>query len=809
MKKFLSLSFYLITIFYTTSILGAPESTSHPTEYIHNASSVDQEQQKFMLEQQREYIEQLITEMREETGKISFCLQQLTQALQAQKIKVTKEQNVAITKEIVEIQQFINMLLEKVFIQVTPDMIQLGFVLNNVISKYLLKTIETDITTINAEKLNNLIDRQFAKKIEQVSPETMQHLIHQNQKTITQLLEKADFIGLTWYNRGYRFLKQNNASSVVRATGVTALTVFLAACVYKTYAGNADISADVDAQPGMMQNILNKLGTPPKVERVAIPGPNGKLIEVEHKTDGTGILKFCDLYATGIKYGVIGSVPFWTPNWPGYFSKLYSQYWLKLKTEATKRWNQFDTILLGTDKKYDLGECERVFFQDMTGAEHLEELAKKITNYLLHPERYERAQIEEHRGILLHGPPQTGKTLFVKALRTMIADNFGPNKKISFIDAKKILDIDARATIDEIFDYAKHIAPCILFFDEIDLMGAHREKNSFNTGQLLTNMQGVDMVSKQVIVIGATNKLEQLDKALLVDGRFGKIIHIDYPNYHQRKSFLEQQLNKRNIQLDSVFIDYIAQETEGASYNKLKRLITESLISSTIALRPVVQADFEKTLDTEIRKITKPHTPMSPEEKRVIAIHQAGKALMRHLLQTKQEVVKITTLPVAKNVKANEYGLAIKTDNATSSDNDKFAESHKEQKMKDGEVFTKTSTSNAALLSDEESKKECLTLLAGNVAHKVMLNQSFTQCNPQDRAEAMKIIYSLISHGEKIDKDLRNKAVNIKETYEKEVEKILIAHKNILEKIVNQLMEQTNIDRYQWKELIKDCPVLS
>ncbi|MBM17936.1 MAG: hypothetical protein CL947_02625 [Epsilonproteobacteria bacterium] len=757
-----------------------------------------------LLEMQREQLEQMITEVREQTQTISFCVQQIIQAVQANKIAGTKAEKIALQKELVELQNFTQLLLNKVFVHVDPENLPIGFILNNTISRYLVKTLKTNPLSINVEYLNTLIERNSKQKLTNLQPETLYIIISQNKKSIAELLETTDFLGLSWTNKTYRYLKQKNAYSYMRGAGVTVFTAFVAACLYKAY-----FKTESNKEAGYFDKALNWVGKPGFIPRDKDGRPtkfneNGEVVG----EPGSGIFTIWEMFKTGSKYGLVAATPLITIPLPEIAKKLYYQYWLNLQKEVNKRWKRFDEICTGTDKKYDFDDCEKVYFKDMTGAVHLEDLAKKLTNYMKHPERYERAQIEEHRAVLLQGPPQTGKTLFAKALRTMITENLDKGKKISFIDAKKILDIDQKATIDEIFDYAKHIAPCILFIDELDLVGAHREKNPITTGQLLTCMQGVDMASKQVIVIGATNKLEQLDKALLVDGRFGKIIHIGYPNYYHRKLYLEQQLLKRSIHLAPEFIDYIAQETEGASYNKLKRIIMESLILSSLKLQPVCQEDFEKTLDSEVRKIENVHAAMPTEEKRIIATHQAGKALMRHLLQTKREVVKITIHPVAKEIQTNEFGWAIKTDSEKKSENDKAAEPQKDLEMKNGEVFTKIATTNHTLISDEEYKKECLSLLAGNIAQKVLLNNTFTKCNPQDRGNAMKIIYSLISNGESIDKVMKAQALDIKTDYEKDIEKILLQHKDILQTITDKLIENNTINRHEWHEIIQNYPVL-
>lgn len=766
-----------------------------------------------MLEQLREEFEEYVSTVRNQTNQIGYAIQQLTQALQARKIKLEPGYGEKAVAELQQIKNFTDILLEKFFAQTNPDVIQLGLTLNNILVKHLLKVVQSNLINIDFKKLQESINYQFEKEPKLMEQASLQKLITQNQALIDELIHETDFIGLTWYNKTYRFLKKHDASSIARGAGVTLFTTFVAACMYKAFFSQPSH----EQSTGYVQTFLNKLGTPGQLKMIENIDQNGNkqfspacdpITGEQLKSTGTGVFKIWDMYKTGTNAGIIAMAPLMTIPLKDIASSIYYQYWAKAKNELDEKWKKLDALCAGIDKPKSTGDFERVYFKDMTGAEHLEELAKRITNYLQHPERYERTQMEEHRGILLWGPPQTGKTLFVKALSTMISENFGQDKKITLIDAKKCLDINPTYTIDDIFYYASKVTPCIIFFDELDLVGAHREKSPYNTGQLLTNMQGIDMASKQIFIIGATNKPEQLDKALVVDGRFGKMIQLDYPKYHHRKLFLEQQLEKRSIVLDPAFITCMAQETDGASYNKLKRLITESLILSTLELRPVTQADFEKTLDTEIRKIEKFSTHISDEEKRIIAAHQAGKALMRHLLKTTQQVVKVTILPVAKTVKVNEFGWAMKTDQQRTSENEKLAEPLKEQKSKNGEVFTKTTTTDFALVADEEQQKEALCLLAGSVAQKIMLNKSFSQCNPQDRADAMQIIYAQISQGETVEKTLRTQALTIKESYEKEIEKILSNHKGLLSKIVDILVKQNSIDRYEWAEIIKNCSTI-
>ena len=475
-------------------------------------------------------------------------------------------------------------------------------------------------------------------------------------------------------------------------------------------------------------------------------------------------------------------------------------HWLLEK--ANEKVHILDQKLQGTAKANidDFG-YEKVYFKDMVGCAELERLARKIASFMKHPERYERAQIEEHRGILLYGPPQTGKSYFAKALRTLIEDELGNQGKVRFIDAKQLFD--RGYPIKYIFMEAQFYAPCILFFDEIDLVGTHRDKDAFSTSQLLTCMQGIDNTSKQIFVIGATNRPDQLDQALLVDGRFGKRIYVKYPEYEDRKAYLMQQLAKRSItNLSSEFIDCMAQETENCSFNNLKRIITEAIIQSSIETRPIQQKDFEQALDGEIRKIQAPEK-LSETDKEIVAIYQASKAVARHVLHSRQDVIKITINPVIKDVKTAEAVCTIKTDTGQTPENEKFAARKKEQITKWGEVFTKTKSNFSDLISDDQQKQEALALLAGNAGLQLLLNKSYTQCNKQDRAEAMQIIYAMLLGGEKIDDKVKQQALQIKDTYEKEILTLLAPYKDKIQTIAKLLVKQNTIDRYEWKKLIE------
>lgn len=751
------------------------------------------------LQHDRDTFEAMMTASREHTQNIGFNIQQILQALDAGKIKMSKQTKMHVISQLMQLQDLVRIMMDELYVQNSRTALYEGILLNNAIIHFMLNVLKKGLPSIQISQLMTQLQKKAQKNLPE---ELIFNMLQGNAESLEKFTYASDHVGLTWYNSLYRSLKKYNAYEFMKLGAIGAATAIVAGYVLC-------ISDSRFNEVGYLKSIIGKrpkydqhgdfhyLGQEGVISENRIPmdSPNSpveatpfqNLVSSTYHLNRMGVLSVGALLSFSLQ-DVIKS--------------MYKDYYDWVTDISNKKYRQMDKKLSGTAKQNVQEEgYEKVYFKDMVGSEELEDLAKKIANFMKHPERYERSQIEEHRGILLFGPPQTGKTLFAKALRTLIEEN--TEQKIMFIDAKT--RYEQGWTIEYIFWYARYYAPAIVFFDEIDLVGTNREKSPLNTGQILTGMQGIDMASKPVIVIGATNRVEQLDKALLVDGRFGRHIQIDYPEYENRKTFLTTQLAKRCIQLSPEFIDHIAQETKGASYNTLKRIITEAIILSSMETRPVNQADFEKTLDIEFRKIQPTLNDLSAEDRKVAATYQAGKAIARHLLKTNKEVVKVTIHSVLKEVKTNDVGLVMQNTDIKASDNDKLTPVAKDSKMKLGEVFTKSTQNHTELISDLEQEKECLTLLAGSMALKLMLQQSFTHFNKHDRAEAMQMIYSIISQGEKIDDQMKAQALKIKDEYERKVYKILEENKDLLNKVIDKLMQQYTINRYEWQEIIKSA----
>jgi len=748
------------------------------------------------IENNKEAFEELMALSREHTKQIGWSAQQIIQTLcnNKEQYSIPNKKAVIITlKKFQDLTQDIDL---EIYSKNTREALMQAVIINNGLIHFLSQGLSSKFQDFD---INNFLAKLHSKMQKNIPDETIINIIEKNNLAVKTLLDEIGTVGLTWYNLLHRKIKEYNIYSLTKKSVLFGAGLFAAATAYCAINTNAD------------GGLIDKwIGTQPY--RKPLTGEwcyksgiieNGNILIQESSIPLTIFQSVATKVKSLNECGIASMAPLFTISYPAIANYCFGDSYNWIKNKYNDKSTEFEQFLNGSQPNKNITEDgqEKVYFDDLIGCEELKALANQLADFVEHPEYYERSKTETHRGILLYGPPQTGKSNFAKALRTLIQDRVGDSKKIGFIDGKSL--IDKQIPIDTIFEYAAYFAPCILFLDEIDLIGTNREKDPTQTGKLLTCMQGIDITSKQVIVIGATNRPEQLDQALKADGRFGKQIFIGYPEYKHRKEFLTSELEKRAITLDEEFIDHIAQATNGCTYNNLRRIITEAIIISANQRRLICEADFEKTVDIEIRKIYfGSRNKSSNNEINIISAYQAGKAVARHLLSTDRDIVKVTIEDVARTIKSQKTGYAVSIGEENKSENDKLATEKNESKVKLGEVFTEAKDNKNDLISDEEIKKECLILLAGNIAQQILLGNTYSNCNKHDRADAMQMIYYAIAQGEKVDDKVRAQALDIKDAYEQELFALLENNKELLTKVMNALAEHKTINRTQWADII-------
>ena len=290
-----------------------------------------------------------------------------------------------------------------------------------------------------------------------------------------------------------------------------------------------------------------------------------------------------------------------------------------------------------------------VTFKDVAGQDEAKESLAEIIDFLHNPGKYTAIGAKLPKGALLVGSPGTGKTLLAKA----VAGEAGvPFFSISGSDFVEMFVGVGASRVRDLFKEAAKVAPCIIFIDEIDTIGKSRDASKFGgndereqtLNQLLAELDGFDP-SKGVIVLGATNRPEVLDKALLRPGRFDRRITVDRPNLAGRLATL--QVHTRNIHLaEDVDLEKIAQATAGCVGADLANLVNEAALRAVRKGRKAVnQNDLLASFELVIAGSEKKGTVITEEEKRIIAYHEVGHALVAAKQKNAQPVSKITIVP--------------------------------------------------------------------------------------------------------------------------------------------------------------------
>lgn len=290
----------------------------------------------------------------------------------------------------------------------------------------------------------------------------------------------------------------------------------------------------------------------------------------------------------------------------------------------------------------------RTTFADVAGQDEAKEGLKEIVDFLHNPQKYSDIGATLPKGALLVGPPGTGKTLIARAVA---GEAKVPFFSISGSDFVQMFVGMGAAKVRDLFTQAKEKAPCIIFIDEIDAIGKKRSSSPMGgndereqtLNQLLTEMDGFDG-KKGVVILAATNRPESLDNALLRPGRFDRRVIMNLPDLEGRKAILNVHLRK--IRKDDIDIDLIARATAGSSGAELANIVNEGALRAVrLGKNRVTTEDIEESVETVIAGAQKKGMVISEEEKRIIAYHEVGHAMVAAVQTHSAPVHKITIIP--------------------------------------------------------------------------------------------------------------------------------------------------------------------
>ena len=355
-------------------------------------------------------------------------------------------------------------------------------------------------------------------------------------------------------------------------------------------------------------------------------------------------------------------------------------------------------------------------FKDVAGQDEAKEALTEIVDFLHDPEKYAAIGAKLPKGALLVGPPGTGKTLLAKAVAGEAKVPFFSISGSEFVEM--FVGMGA-AKVRDLFKQAQEKAPCIVFIDEIDTIGKKRDNGGIGGGndereqtlnQLLAEMDGFDG-RKGVVILAATNRPEILDPALLRPGRFDRRIPVELPDLQGRLAILK--VHARDVKMDSpIDLSAVAKATSGASGAELANIINEAALRAVRMGHPAVsQSDLEESVETVIAGYQRKGAVISEKEKRVIAYHEIGHALVAAKQKGSAPVTKITIIPRTSG--ALGYTMQVEE-------------------------------GNHYLMSKPEIENKIATLTGGRAAEELVFNQSSTGAS-NDIEQATRLARAMIT----------------------------------------------------------------
>lgn len=372
---------------------------------------------------------------------------------------------------------------------------------------------------------------------------------------------------------------------------------------------------------------------------------------------------------------------------------------------------------IGSSKKMIDSEKPNVKFDDMAGNKEAKEEVQEVVEFLRSPDRYVKLGAQIPKGVLLVGPPGTGKTLLAKAVAGEANVEFLSVSGSSFIEM--FVGVGA-SRVRDLFEQAKKVAPAIIFIDEIDAIGKSRasggpmggnDEREQTLNQLLAEMDGFSSEAAPVIVLAATNRPEVLDPALLRPGRFDRQVLVDKPDYEGRIEILKVHIKDVKLS-DNINLEEVARMTAGLAGADLANIINEAaLLAGRANKEEVDMSDFKESVERQIAGLEKKSRRISPKERKIVAYHESGHALIAEITKGAKKVNKVSIVP--RGLAALGYTL-------------------------------NTPEENKYLMQKHELIAEVDTLLGGRAAEEVFIGEISTGAG-NDLERATDIIKSMAS----------------------------------------------------------------
>ncbi len=459
---------------------------------------------------------------------------------------------------------------------------------------------------------------------------------------------------------------------------------------------------------------------------------------------------------------------------------------------------------IGSSKKMINSEKPNVKFEDMAGNKEAKEEVQEVVDFLKSPDRYIKLGAQIPKGVLLVGPPGTGKTLLAKAVAGEANVEFLSVSGSAFIEM--FVGVGA-SRVRDLFEQAKKVAPAIIFIDEIDAIGKSRasggpmggnDEREQTLNQLLAEMDGFSSDSAPVIVLAATNRPEVLDPALLRPGRFDRQVLVDKPDFEGRVEILKVHIKNVKLAKD-VDLEEVARMTAGLAGADLANIINEAaLLAGRANKDEVAKSFFKEAVERQIAGLEKKSRRISPKERKIVAYHESGHALIAEITKGAKKVNKVSIVP--RGLAALGYTL-------------------------------NTPEENKYLMQKHELIAEVDVLLGGRAAEQVFIGEISTGAgNDLERAtdivKAMATIYGMSDVaglmvlekrvnqflGGQTQKDFSDEMAkklddHVIATLNERYERVLNAlqeHKDAIEQMTKELLDVEVIEGKRVREIIKE-----
>lgn len=438
-------------------------------------------------------------------------------------------------------------------------------------------------------------------------------------------------------------------------------------------------------------------------------------------------------------------------------------------------------------------------FEEVVGNQELKHALKILAEYVCMPEKFARTRSVPSKFMLITGKTGAGKSFIVQQFAGYINQRLmqlGKTYRVPFIELKPKDIWQAKAEFGDLRAYfsAKIPGPAIVFIDEIGLLGLHKTGDKELLNQFLTLMSGFEHnhTKSQVILIAATNNPQDLDPALLREGRFGTPFNIEYPVAQQRYEFILKELRKAHITLTTEYINYLVQQTDGQTFEMIRNIIHTPLRESAMRNIPVTPDMFDHAINVLLFGIKPVRQALSETQSQMLAIKIAGQLVATKVLSPHLKIARATIAPISKTIKmSSSLWLDVKD--------------HKDKPSQSfGNVFTYTATDKTGFQQSSSLRSHIQQLLAGTMAQRLILGDHSIAKEDPVRNNAYDLCIQLVSQGldlehvaNKVKDEISVQAYTLLHTLEQETESLMQQHKELIQLLAEHLMQRTTLQEQE------------